>query len=83
MEGCKLSTNEIVNRIFRNALNLDDDFDLDDAMRFEGVPGWDSLGHLRIVMEIEAVINSSLEMEEIISLDTVKKIRDLVVSRIA
>ena len=78
MEGSKLPTNGIVIRIFQNALNLDDDFELDDSMRFAGVPGWDSLGHLRIVMEIEAVINSSLEMEEIISLDTVKKIRDLV-----
>jgi len=36
---------------------------------------------LRIVMEIESAINSSLEMEEIISLDTVQKIRDLVESR--
>ena len=81
MEGLKLSTSELVKQIFQSALNLDDDFELDDSMRFEGVPGWDSLGHLRIVMEIESAINSSLEMEEIIPLDTVQKIRDLVESR--
>jgi acyl carrier protein len=71
-----------VKQIFQKALDLDEGCQLDDSMAFEGIPGWDSLGHMRIVMEIEALIGVPLEMEEIIGLDTVGKIRDFIESRV-
>jgi len=66
-----------VYQVFRVAFELDGNFVLIDSMSFEDVPGWDSLGHMRLVQEIESKIGICLEMEEIIDLDSVGAVRKL------
>ena len=73
-----MSSKDVIKRIFQNALGLNGDYEINDSMAFENVPGWDSFGHMRIVAEIEDFIGQCLEMEEIVGLDTVGKIRDLI-----
>ncbi len=72
---------DLIALIFRNALDLDESYELDDSMVFESVPGWDSLGHARIVAEIETLIGAVLELEQIVELDSVAKIRYLIEAR--
>lgn len=69
---------DIVAQAFRAAFQLADDFEITDDLAFEGVPGWDSVGHMMLVTEIETRIGTTLDMDEIISMDSVKAIRQMV-----
>ncbi|WP_431065201.1 hypothetical protein [Methylotuvimicrobium sp.] len=72
---------DIVEQAFRTAFQLTDDFEVTDDLVFEGVPGWDSVGHMMLVSELESLIGSTLDMDEIISMDSVKAIRELVATK--
>lgn len=67
--------------VFRNALDLGDNIELTPDSAFEEVPGWDSLGHLRVMGELEAVFDIEFEIEEIVDQNTVQKVYDLVKSK--
>lgn len=69
---------DIVADSFSAAFQLADDFEIADDLVFEGVPGWDSVGHMMLVTEIESRIGTTLDMDEIIGMDSVKAIRELV-----
>ena len=45
--------------------------------KFEKVKGWDSLGHMKVISEIEDKLKISFEIDEIIGVDTIKKLIDL------
>ena len=72
---------DIVADAFRAAFSLADDFEIMDELMFEGIPGWDSVGHMNLVMEIETRIGVALDMDEIIAMDSVKAIRELVTKK--
>ena len=57
---------------FRAAMRLEDAFVLQDQMGFDDVPGWDSVGHMNLVTELEARLGMSLDLQEIVALDSVK-----------
>lgn len=67
-----------VSRLFREVFLLDDDFQLEPDMTFDDVPGWDSVGHVNLVDEIESRFGVSLEMDAIVNLDSVQAVRDIV-----
>jgi len=68
---------------FRSALDLGENIGLTPDSEFEDVPGWDSLGHLRVIAELEDVFDIEFEIEEIVDQNTVQKIYDLVQSKLA
>lgn len=72
---------DVVADAFRAAFQLADDFQITDDLAFEGIPGWDSVGHMNLVTEIETRIGSTLDMDEIIGMDSVKAIRELVTEK--
>jgi len=45
-----------------------------------GVPGWDSLGHMRIVLSLESKLNRTLTANEIVELKSVTDISALLVN---
>lgn len=63
---------------FRTAMRLDDNFAVEDRMGFDDIPGWDSVGHMNLISELESKLGVSLEMEEIVALDSVGAVRQLV-----
>jgi acyl carrier protein len=63
---------------FRKAMRLDESFAIADPMSFEDVPGWDSVGHMNLVTELESRFKISLDMDEIVGLDSVGAVRTLV-----
>lgn len=67
---------EFMKSIFRDALDLKD-FDLTFDSEFEAVPGWDSLGHMRIVSEIEERLNLEFDIDEIVGVDTIEKLIEM------
>ena len=67
--------------ILRNALQLEDDCALSDQTRLEEIPSMDSLGQVRLVMEIERVLDDRLSMDEILSMESVGNIRSLLAAK--
>jgi acyl carrier protein len=63
---------------FRKAMRLDDSFAIADGMSFDDIPGWDSIGHMNLVAELESAFGISLDMDEIVAIDSVKSVRDIV-----
>jgi acyl carrier protein len=70
-------TEDIVIEILRNALQIEDEFAPSDATRLEEISNLDSMARVRMVLEIEQVVDDRLGMEEIIGIETVGDIRAL------
>jgi len=63
---------------FRKAMRLEESFTIEDPMSFEEVPGWDSIGHMNLVTELESRFGISFDMDEIVALDSVGAVRAIV-----
>ena len=61
--------------VFKVALNNNSKMTL--SSKFEKVKGWDSLGHMKIISTIEKKLSIDFEIDEIIGINTVKKLIDL------
>jgi len=72
---------DLVVTILRNALQLEDDCVLTDATRLEEIPAMDSLGQVRLVMEIERVLDDRLSMDEILGIESLGNIRALLAAK--
>ena len=60
---------------FRKAMRLKESFAIADRMSFDDIPGWDSVGHMSLVTELETQFGITLDMEEIVGLDSVGAVR--------
>lgn len=72
---------KFIKSIFKSALEIGN-YKITMESRFEEVPDWDSLGHMRIISELEKKLNIEFEIEEIVDIDTVEKIINLVRKKI-
>ena len=72
---------DFMNNIFKEALELED-FNVQLDSEFENVPGWDSLGHMRIISEIEEKLNLEFDIDEIVGVDTVQKLIEMTKNKI-
>ena len=63
---------------FRKAMRLEENFAIADRMSFDDVPGWDSVGHMSLVMELESRLGIGFEMDEIVGMDSVGAVRAIV-----
>ena len=69
--------------VFRKAMRLEESFAITDAMSFDDIPGWDSVGHMNLVMELESHFGISLDMDEIVGLDSVGAVRAIIARKSA
>ncbi len=69
---------EEIDDVYRAVFKLGDDFALGDEMGFDDVPGWDSLGHMLLVSELESRLGLKLDMDEIVRMNSIGKVRELV-----
>lgn len=67
--------------VFKNALDIGK-YKITLESRFEEVPDWDSLGHMRIISELEKRLKIEFEIEEIVGVDSVKKFISLIKKKI-
>lgn len=74
-------TEDAVAGILRSALSLDEDFAFSDATRLQEIPNLDSLGQVRLMMEIEQFVGDRLSMEEMIAIESVGNIRQLLAAK--
>ena len=66
---------------YRAAMRLNGSFVLEDAMTFDDVPGWDSVGHMNLIAELESRFGITLDMDEIVNLNSVGAVRELIARR--
>ena len=75
MKKNKVINLKFMQSVFKVALNNNTKIIL--SSKFEKVKGWDSLGHMKIISEIEKKLSISFEIDEIIGINTVKKLIEL------
>jgi acyl carrier protein len=68
---------------FHKAMRLKDSFAIADSMSFDDIPGWDSIGHMNLVTELESRFGISFDMDEIVGLDSVGAVRAVVARKSA
>lgn len=73
-----IDSNDPVAGAFRTAMRLGDTFVLRDEMGFDDIPGWDSLAHMALVVELENRCGVSLGMDDIAMIDSVKAAREAI-----
>lgn len=72
----KINVNlDFMKLIFKKSINYKSKLTM--TSKFESVPGWDSLGHMKIISIIEKHLNISFEIDEIVGVNTVKKLIDM------
>jgi acyl carrier protein len=67
---------DFIQKIFKKAIN--NKLKLSLSSRFEQVPGWDSLGHMKIISVIEKETKTTFEIDEIVGVNNVKKLINLI-----
>jgi acyl carrier protein len=51
--------------------------DITDELEYQSIPEWDSVSHLVLVTELEAAYGISIEMEDVLIMGSVAKIKEL------
>tara|TARA_B100001109_G_scaffold254983_1_gene256273 strand:+ start:350 stop:586 length:237 start_codon:yes stop_codon:yes gene_type:complete len=73
---------EFMKSVFEESLEIDSKT-LTLNSEFENVPGWDSLGHIKIISEIEDRLDVEFEIDEIVGQDTIQKLIEMTEEKIA
>ena len=63
--------------VFRATLDLADDAVVDD-LAYRAIPAWDSVGHMRLVAELETAFDLMLDTDEVIGLSDFAKAVEIV-----
>jgi len=74
-------TDDTVVEILRNALMTEGEFGASEETRLDEIPNLDSMARVRMVLEIERVLDDRLSMEEIIGIEKVGDIQALLVAK--
>tara|TARA_B110000438_G_C15763292_1_gene628330 strand:- start:1172 stop:1405 length:234 start_codon:yes stop_codon:yes gene_type:complete len=70
-----------LNELIIETFSLSSDISVKDEQGPGDLPGWDSLGHLNLMNAIERVYSVSVDMEEMIAIETVLDIRALLTEK--
>ena len=63
---------------FNKAFMLDLETDELEKLEYQGIPEWDSVGHMALVANIEDEFGIMLEMEDVIDLNSFEKALEVV-----
>jgi len=70
-----------LNKLIIETFTLSSDISVMDEQGPGDLPGWDSLGHVNLVNALERVYSISLDMDEMIAIETVLDIRALLTEK--
>ena len=63
---------EVISKAFGIPAN-----DITDELEYQSIPEWDSVSHLVLVTELEAAYSITIEMEDVLTMGSVAKIKEL------
>tara|TARA_B100000767_G_C19475924_1_gene414114 strand:- start:270 stop:509 length:240 start_codon:yes stop_codon:yes gene_type:complete len=67
-----MDSNQKYKSIFVEALSLDQS-NFDENIEYNGVPEWDSIGHMTLMSGLEEGFNISMETDDIVDFSSYKK----------
>ena len=67
-----MSNKEKYKKLFIEALNVKEKI-INDDLKYNDVPEWDSIGHMSLMSAIEEAFNISMETDDIIDFSSYKK----------
>tara|TARA_B110000008_G_C16874217_1_gene526100 strand:- start:775 stop:1008 length:234 start_codon:yes stop_codon:yes gene_type:complete len=70
-----------LNELIIETFVLSSDISVKDEQGPGDLPGWDSLGHVNLINALERVYSVSLDLEEMIAIETVLDIRALLTEK--
>ena len=71
-----MNTTEKLHGVFARAFEIPVT-EVNDQLEYQGIAEWDSMSHLVLVEELESTYNISTEMEDILDMGSVKKIKEV------
>ncbi len=71
-----MSTSKDLREVFAKAFSLPVE-QIPEDLEYQGIVEWDSMSHLVLVQEIEAAYGVAIEMEDILEMGSVTKVRDM------
>ncbi|WP_207513979.1 acyl carrier protein [Longitalea luteola] len=51
--------------------------DITDELEYQSIPEWDSVSHLVLVTELETAYSITIEMEDVLTMGSITKIKEL------
>ena len=66
---------DIASKVF----GIDKD-EVTEELEYQSIPSWDSINHLELVTELESEFNVEFEMDDIIAMESIAKIRKILLS---
>tara|TARA_B110000977_G_scaffold200824_1_gene292790 strand:- start:12098 stop:12331 length:234 start_codon:yes stop_codon:yes gene_type:complete len=67
----------ILSKLIKKIFKLSDDIIIKDDQGPGDLDGWDSLGHVILMNEIQKIYSISIDMDEMIEIETISDIRAL------
>lgn len=78
----ELVRRETIVKIVKETFNLGDE-QVEDSWTSDDIVGWDSIGHLNLVMDIEKEFGVKLEIEDYFQINSVGDIRKVLKQRLS
>jgi len=72
-----MATLDSLRGVFRSALALPDDFDVDD-LQYRGIEKWDSLAHMALVTELEDAYGIMIDTDDVIDMSSFTQARKII-----
>ena len=63
---------EVISKAFGIPAN-----DITDELEYQSIPEWDSVSHLVLVTELEAAYGITIELEDVLTMGSVAKVKEL------
>lgn len=67
----------IIEQIFKDALDIPESETISDEICMEDSPAWDSLAQMTIIIQLKKQFNISFLYDEILSMNTLGKIKEI------
>ncbi|HEV7231963.1 MAG TPA: acyl carrier protein [Bacteroidia bacterium] len=71
-----MSNSTLLYKAFAEALNIDPE-KVNDELRFQSIPEWDSISHMVLISVLEETFGISMETDDVIDLSSVSKAREI------
>lgn len=71
-----MNTTAQLHSVFSRAFEIPVDT-INDQLEYQGIAEWDSMSHLVLVEELERTYNISIDMEDILDMGSVEKIKGI------
>lgn len=77
-----MTDNDLIEKIFREALDISQTDTISDHMCMNNTPSWDSLAQMTIIIQLKKEFDISFLYDEILSMNTLGKIKEITQKKI-